>query len=120
MLTPSLVIRPGSKPTLVELQDCFIYSTGLSDGARFPCIWAGGKCAWYEITPSVRYRKIYRIMCDAVSLYWSIHDIYNPEEGETSGKKKRKKKVIEYGMPLDKLFLKVCRPLQISIVPTRC
>lgn len=65
---------------------------GIGEGAeKTPCVWAGGRCGWYEIRPpSVEYTPIYTRMAEAVSLYYNMLDVHIAFEEPFRRKKGRK------------------------------
>jgi hypothetical protein len=39
-------------------------------------LWASGKGGWYEIKPAAQYQQIYKKMCQGITLYYSVMEVY--------------------------------------------
>ncbi|KAG7131110.1 hypothetical protein HYQ46_009755 [Verticillium longisporum] len=68
-----------TKSAYIEITDCVRYSVGIAEGEeKSPCVWAGGKCGWFEIRPpSIDYTPIYNKMAQAVSLYYNMLEVHD-------------------------------------------
>jgi hypothetical protein len=83
------VLRTTPKTQHISITGCTHFSVGLGEN-RSPCIWAGGKCGWYEIRPPMpAYSPIYEKMNQAVSLYFLMQDVHN--EYEAAERERRSK-----------------------------
>lgn len=63
----------------IEIRQSILYSIGETVSETedtIPVIWVSGRGGWYEIKPSDRYREMYSKMCEGVTLYYTIMDIY--------------------------------------------
>ncbi|CRK31964.1 hypothetical protein BN1708_005602 [Verticillium longisporum] len=85
-----------TKSAYIEITDCVRYSVGIAEGEeKSPCVWAGGKCGWFEIRPpSIDYTPIYNKMAQAVSLYYNmleVHDAHREAVKLKKGKRKGKR-----------------------------
>ena len=45
-------------------------------GKYKPGLWLAGHGCWFEISPAAEYVAIFRDICTAITMYFSIHDIY--------------------------------------------
>ncbi|KAM0335779.1 hypothetical protein ACHAQA_000829 [Verticillium albo-atrum] len=89
----SMFRKRTTKSAHIEIEGCVRYSVGIGEGdEKSPCVWAGGKCGWFEIRPpSVEYTPIYNKMARAVSLYYTmleVHDAHKTNFNLKRGKKK--------------------------------
>ncbi|KAL2760630.1 hypothetical protein ACRALDRAFT_1053715 [Sodiomyces alcalophilus JCM 7366] len=99
----SRFIKRSPKSTYIEIRNCATYSVGIGEGAeKTPCVWAGGRCGWYEIRPpSVEYTPIYTKMAEAVSLYYNMLDVHMAFEEPYRRKKGKKMSRVEIYDRLD-------------------
>ncbi|KAH6689589.1 hypothetical protein F5X68DRAFT_260251 [Plectosphaerella plurivora] len=87
----SQFLKTTPKTQYISITGCTHYSVGVGDN-RSPCIWAGGKCGWYEIRPPMpAYSPIYEKMNQAVSLYFLMQDVHSEYEDEERERRARLK-----------------------------
>lgn len=96
-----LVVRSSLKSAHVEVQGSTRYSIGIGP---YPVVWASGEAGWFEIRPARRYEATYNQMCQAISLYYAVMDVYD-EIWATKGKGKRRQELAK--VKIDDVLFKV-------------
>ncbi|TPX13461.1 uncharacterized protein E0L32_006191 [Thyridium curvatum] len=83
------LVKSSLKSAHVEVQGSTRYSIGIGP---YPVVWASGEAGWFEIRPARRYEATYNQMCQAISLYYAVMDVYD-EIWATKGKGKRRQEL---------------------------
>lgn len=95
-----LVCRPTHRSGYIEIQKSWSYSIGYGP---YPVVWASGEAGWFEINPAPQYRAMYDKMCQGITLYYMVMDVYETARDL----RKRKKKLSHGAIPLEDIFLQV-------------
>ena len=53
-------------------------------------MWVSGEAGWFEIHPHEKYATVYNEMCDAISLYYKVMQVYEIAGGHKSIRKRKK------------------------------
>jgi hypothetical protein len=72
MTNGRIVIRPNLKAAHIEITESWSYSIGSGPVS----LWVSGQGGWYEIKPAQQYRHVYNKMCQGISLYYTVMEIY--------------------------------------------
>lgn len=82
-------------PVPIEITSCQRYSIGETTGGKpeqdneaddadprpiMSVLWVSGQGGWFEVNPAPAYVPIYRDICDAIKLYYTIYDIYDKSD----------------------------------------
>jgi hypothetical protein len=132
LLTIHLVISRVRSPVPIEILQSQRYSIGETEGGRpdggkttddnplMPVLWVSGQGGWFEIHPAPEYLHIYREMCDAIKLWYTIYDIYKADP-ELIKAKSRSTDPLERIAPLFlKYAVRVGSGITIQEVSQRC
>jgi hypothetical protein len=119
-------------PVPIEILQSQRYSIGETEGGRpdggkttddnplMPVLWVSGQGGWFEIHPAPEYLHIYREMCDAIKLWYTIYDIYKADP-ELIKAKSRSTDPLERIAPLFlKYAVRVGSGITIQEVSQRC
>jgi hypothetical protein len=108
----------GSVP--IEIPECTRYSLGeaINEGnkgdedhrPRSPVLWVAAEGYWFEINPSAAYLPMYRTICEAIRLYYSIYDVYSTKGAKYMNRLSKSTDPIER---LSEVFFQV----RISYIP---
>ncbi|ROW02000.1 hypothetical protein VMCG_05651 [Cytospora schulzeri] len=90
------------KSAYIEIPLSHSYSIGYGP---WPAVWASGTAGWYEIAPAPEYEAMYETVCEGITLYYKVMDVY--QQYDKLSKAKRHK---AYQMPIERLLLKVRTP----------
>lgn len=67
-------------------------------------MWAAGRAGWFELNPATEYAPMYDTICEGISLYYLILEVY-VKAYERAPKAKKLKSL---NMPLERVLFKVC------------
>lgn len=76
-----------------------MYSIGYGP---WPVAWVGGRAGWFEINPAQEYAQMFEDVCEGITLYYTLMDIYT--EAMESYIKTKQYKALQ--MPIDTLLFK--------------
>lgn len=97
-----------SRSLWFEISRSYSYSYALKPGAGMPIVWAAGKSAHFEISPSERYAPIANVMFQTVVMYYQINDIYEAEveamAQHKSKAKKRRPRLQDVDLPIEEIL----------------
>lgn len=97
----------AQKAAYVEIPSSSMYSVGWVNDTEEAVIWSAGKSGWFEICPASEYRAMYDTVCEGVTLYYLLQQIYE-DARDRAGKGKRSKALL---MPIEELLKQVCSTL---------
>lgn len=83
----------------IEIPLSHSYSIGYGP---WPAVWASGKAGWYEISPAPEYEAMYDFVCEGITLYYKVIDVYPGPDDKLPKAKKHK----AYQLPIEKVLLK--------------
>lgn len=87
----------------IEIAASVNYSIGIGPSPlAVPVVWAGGQAGWFELNPAPEYAAMHDIICEGISFYYSVMDVYHAAYEKTSKGKKGKPNV-----PLEKVLFEV-------------
>lgn len=93
-------LRVYNEPAYIEIPTSVMYSIGYGP---WPVAWAGGRAGWFEINPGKEYAAMFEEICDGITLYYSLMDVYT--EAMESYIKTKQYKALQ--MPIQDLLFKV-------------
>ena len=76
-----------SASAYIEIETSHSYSIGYGP---HPVAWLSGEAGWFQINPSERYKATYDAICDAITFYYHVMDIYADKAGYKGIKRRRK------------------------------
>lgn len=103
--------KPFKNTAYIEVSKCERYSvgTGYSIGTGtgpWPAVWASGRAGWYEINPSDEYKPMHEYMCEGITIYYEIMDIYGSMTKKVAkSNEKKRRKLLQ--TPIEKVLFKV-------------
>ena len=97
---PVIMKVRGSIP--IEIRKSAIYSIGEAEDGR-PLIWVSGAGGWYEINPSASYKRMYTTICEAITMYYTVVDIYEKSRPRKGKKSKPQATMDELGQVFQKV-----------------
>lgn len=92
------------KSAYIEIPSSAMYSVGWVSESEEAAVWSGGKSGWFEIRPALEYRAMHDTICEGITLYYLMQDIYVNARAR-AGKGKRGKALM---MPIEELLKQVC------------
>lgn len=71
----SLAVRNNdtNKSSYLEISSSVMYSIGYGP---WPAVWVSGKAGWFEINPAPEYEAMYELVCEGITLYYSLMVAY--------------------------------------------
>ena len=78
------VIYSDARNVSITIENVYRFSYGQFESGEI-AFWAPGKAGWFEITPSRKYRTVYKDMAEAINILYFIVDMFR----ETTRKQMR-------------------------------
>lgn len=82
----------------IEIAASVNYAVGIGP---WPMVWIGGLAGWFELHPAAEYTEMYDTVCEGISLYYSVMEVYL----EAKAPKKKKDKYPNH--PIERVLFKV-------------
>ena len=136
MLTTYPVISRVRSPVPIEILQSQRYSIGETAGGplgddedgeaaddppMMPVLWVSGQGGWFEIHPAPEYVPIYREICSAIKLFYTIYDIYCKADSDFVKAKSSSTEPLERLAPLFlKYAVRVGSGITVQEVAQRC
>ena len=108
----SAVVKTGVKSAYIEIRASHSYSIGYGP---YAVVWISGEAGWFEINPSPRYKPVYDTICDAITLYYQLIDIYNIQTRTGMGNRERRK--LFKKLDLNEVFYQVGPAVRLGLPP---
>ncbi|CAN8095986.1 unnamed protein product [Discula destructiva] len=90
----------AQKSAYIEISSSKMYSVGWKNEAEEAVVWSAGKSGWFEICPAAEYRGMHETVCEGITLYYLLQEIYE-DARDRAGKGKRSKALM---MPVEQLL----------------
>lgn len=93
----------------IEIATSVNYSIGYGP---WPVVWAGGQAGWFELNPAAEYAAMYDSICEGISFYYLVMEVYLSAYKKAPKSKKAKLP----NVPLERALFQVCTAESAAIL----